>query len=320
MIFKKKILEAYKTRMFVRYDRTNLSFCFTADDFEGLNCEPFSFITKRGDRLSGYFYSYPDYAEDRIIVFDHGMGGSHYNYMKEIEKIAKKGYRVFSYDHTGCGNSEGESIKGFATSVSDLDSAINALKSDERFKNVRFSVIGHSWGGFSCQNIAKFHPDIEHIIALSGPISVEQLLAQSFKGLLSVYRKSVYKLEKESNPEYVDCSAIDALKDFKGKALIIHSEDDKVVDKTYHFDVLKKALSDKENLRFLLVNKKVHNPNYTEEAVEYLGQYFLKLNEAINSGIGNDIEKSKEFIASFDWDRMTKQDDTIWDVIFETLS
>lgn len=320
MIFENKILEAYKSKMFVRYDKTNLTFCFTADDFEGLNCEPFSFKTKRGDTLNGCFYSYPDYIEDRIIVFDHGMGGNHYNYMKEIEKIAKKGYRVFAYDHTGCGNSEGESIKGFATSISDLDSAIDSLKADKRFENVRISVIGHSWGALACQNIAKFHPDVEHIIALSGPLSVKHLLSQNFKGLLSVYRKSVYKLEKASNPEYVDCNAIDALSNFNGKALIIHSEDDKVVDRNYHFDILKNALSDKENFRFVLVNGKAHNPNYTEDAVKYLGEYFSKLNEAIKSGVGNDREKSKEFIDSFDFDRMTKQDDSIWDIIFETLS
>ncbi len=320
MIFEDKILNIYKSKMFVRYDKTNTTFCFTADDFEGLNSEAFSFKTKRGDTLKGFFYSYPDYIKGRLVVFDHGMGGGHLNYMKEIEKIARKGYRVFSYDHTGCMESEGESVKGFATSVSDLDSALNALKSDERFKDERISVIGHSWGALACQNIAKFHPDIERMIAISGPISVKSMLEQSFSGLLSIYRKKVYETEKAFNPEYVDCNAIDALTNYNGKALIINSADDKIVNPEYHFNVLKKALSDKENVSFLLVNGKAHNPNYTEDAVKYLGEYFSELTKKTKSGGLNDAEKAKEFVDSFDWHRMTAQDDSVWNIIFETLS
>lgn len=320
MIFEDKILNIYKSKMFARYDKTNTTFCFTANDFEGLNSEAFSFKTKRGDTLKGFFYSYPDYIEGRIVVFDHGMGGGHLNYMKEIEKIARKGYRVFSYDHTGCMESEGESVKGFATSISDLDCALNSLKSDERFNNDRISVIGHSWGALACQNIAKFHPDIESIIAISGPLSVKDMIDQSFSGLLSLYRKAVYKLERSANPEYVDCNAIDALTNYNGRVLLIHSADDKIVKPEYHFNVLKKALSSKQNVRFLLVDGKAHNPNYTKDAVKYLGEYFSELATKTKSGEFNDNEKAKEFVASFDWHRMTAQDDSVWDIIFETLS
>ena len=319
MLFEKTILNVYKSRMFKRYDDEGTAFYFSAEDFDGLNKTPFSFKTKKGNKLRGYFYFYENPIPDRLVIFDHGMGGGHRSYMREIELIAKKGYKVFSYDHTGCMESQGDAVCGFATSLADLDSAVTALKNEEEYKNMKISVIGHSWGAYAVQNICALHPDIAHVIAISGPVSAEAMIGQYFGGILKYYRNAVMRLEAQENPDYVGSDAVTALSNSNAKILIIQSQDDKMVKKECHFDLLKNALSGKENVRFLLVDGKKHNPNYTREAVIYLNEYLAELASKTKKGALSTPQAKKEFVDKFDWFKMTEQDETVWSEIFKTL-
>lgn len=320
MIFSNKIIQLYKSRMFCRYDETGTAFYFSADDFKGLNKEPFSFVTPKGNRLQGYFYSYENPIPGRLIIFDHGMGGGHRAYMREIEMLAGKGYLVFSYDHTGCMESEGESTGGFATSLADLDAAVGALKADERFKNMKLSVVGHSWGAYAAQNVCNFRPDLAHIIAISGPLSAESMINQSFGGILKFYRRDIMAAENKANDEkYVSCDAITALGKTNAQILIIHSSDDKIVKRESNFDKIKTALESKPNISFLLADGKAHNPNYTAEAVIYMGNYFKALNRKLKKGELSTDEQKKAFLAQYDWHYMTAQDEAVWAEIFKTL-
>ncbi len=319
MIFAKKIEKAYREKLFHRYDDNGCVFYFSDKDFEGLKKQGYDFCTSNGDRLRGYFYSYENPIEGRLVIFDHGMGAGHRAYMREIEMLAKHGYLVFSYDHTGCMESEGKSTNGFAQSLSDLNDAVNALKADELYKDMKISIMGHSWGAFATMNISALHPDLSHIIAMSGFISVENILKQNFSGIMNGYRKHIYEIEKLANPDYIGYSADKSLANTNAKILIIHSDDDEIVKTAYHFDVLRKALSDKENVRFILLNNKRHNPNYTEDAVKYMGDFFKKLNEKLKRNELNDDDSKKAFVESFDWNRMTAQDENLWNEVFSVL-
>ena len=114
MIFEKQIVNVYKGMMHTRCDDTETVFYFSPEDFRGLKKAPFNFKSSMGHNLCGYLYEYSEPNESRLIVFDHGMGGGHRAYMKEIEVLARHGYRVLAYDHTGCMESGGESTNGLA--------------------------------------------------------------------------------------------------------------------------------------------------------------------------------------------------------------
>jgi hypothetical protein len=90
--------------------------------------------------------------------------------------------------------------------------------------------------------------------------------------------------------------------------------------KKSHFTRLHKKLSKKENVRFLLLNGKNHNPNYTPNALNYLTDFFKTLAEKNKKGALNTPESKAELIASRDWWKMTEQDETVWSEIFATLS
>lgn len=319
MIFEKQIVNMYRGMAYTRCDDNATAYYFSADDFHGLHKESYNFKSSKGHNLQGYLYYYDNPIKDRLVVFDHGLGGGHRSYMKEIEKLCGHGFSVFAYDHTGCMESEGENPNGMAQSLFDLNDCITALKNDTRFAKCDVSVMGHSWGGFSALNISALHPDISHVVVLSGFVSVELLINSYFGGILKGYRKAIMQIEHDANPDFVGYNAVESLSKSNAKVLLIYSDNDKLCRKAAHYDTLKAGLKDKENIKLLLVSNKGHNPNYTEDAVKYLGEYVSKRAKMIKKKQLQTDEQKKNFLASWDWNRMTSQDDTVWAEIFNCL-
>ncbi|MBQ8321627.1 MAG: alpha/beta fold hydrolase [Clostridia bacterium] len=316
MFLRKKLEEIYRSSLFSRHDIDGSIFYFSASDFEGLSEVPFNFKTKRGDTLKGYFYFYgePDYS--RIVVFDHGLSVGHRAYFRETEALARHGYTVYTFDHTGCTESEGEGIYGFVGSLSDLDACLTALK--EKYPSSRFSVVGHSRGGYSTLNIPAFHPDVTHIVAISGFSSVKDMQEQLIPSFAKKTRAHLYTVEASECPDYVTATATDTLKCSTVKALIIHSADDRTVS-VNHYRKLESALKDMPNIRFILVNGKVHNPHYTADAVQYKDAFFKTYKKLKRKKKLVTDEQKQAFIKRYDWHRMTAQDRDVWAEIFKHL-
>jgi len=319
MIFEKQILNVYRKNLFVRNDNADGIFYFSPEDFPGLQAHPYTFKARAGHDLKGYFYHYPDPIPGRVLVFDHGMGNGHRAYMREIETLAKAGLLVFSYDHTGCMTSGGESCNGFAQSLSDLDACMEALKAEKGLEGYSFSVMGHSWGGFSTMNITALHPEITHVVSMSGFVSVKRIVEQTFDGILKPYRKAILALERQVNDKYAAFDAVESLRGTDAKVLLIYSEDDPVVKKAAHYDPLFRELEGKEDIRFHLEQGKAHNPSYTSEAVRYKDGFFGELTKLRKRGSKVSPEERKAFMESYDWRRMTEQDEKVWDLIVSHL-
>ena len=234
--------------------------------------------------------------------------------------LARRGYLVFAYDHTGCMESEGASTNGFAQSLSDLDDAVRAIKSSDAYGGRSIAVVGHSWGGFATLNIPALHPDITHIVPMAGFLSVEAILSQNFSGLKKGYYPAVYRMEAEANPEFVKYNAIDTFKSMKTRALVIHSADDKIVRALDHFAVLRRAMQGYEDrVSFLLVNFKGHNPNFTEDAAAYKDVFFADLMKRTKKKALENESARRALVERYDWSRMTAQDGEVWDRIFAFL-
>lgn len=319
MIFSKQIEKIYRRKLYARADDMGTAYYFSPEDFPGLRSMPYTFKANAGHDLQGYFYRYDNAIPGRIVVFDHGMGGGHRSYMREIERLARAGYLVFAYDHTGCMESGGENTNGFAQSLNDLDACLKALKQAPGVQGRTIAVMGHSWGAFSTMNIAALHPDVTHVIAMSGFVSVKDMVNQNFSGILKGFRRDLYAIERQANPDYVGYHAAKTLAATAAKVLLIYSADDKLVNKALHYDVLKDALRACPNVKFLLTEGKGHNPNYTADAAAYLAEYMAALTQKLKRLELGSAEERKAFVDSYDWKRMTEQDDTVWQVILETL-
>lgn len=317
MIFEKLIINFYKGMMHTRCDDTDTVFYFSEKGFPGLVKEPIPFTATAGHTLSGYLYRFDGAREDKLIVFDHGFGGGHRAYMKEIVALCRHGYRVFAYDHTGCMESGGETPRGLAQSLCDLNDCINMLKGDERFASLDISVMGHSWGAFSTMNIAALHPEISHVVAISGFYSVPVMIAASFGGVLAPYQRSILELEESVNPVFSKYNSAESLRTSGVKALLIYSDNDTIC-KPVHYERLVAELADVDTVKFLISKNKGHNPNYTEDAAKYVAEFGKKRAKLARRKRLSDEAKYK-FVSGFDWDRMTSQDQEVWQVIFDHL-
>ena len=319
MIFEKKIIKIFQNTLLRRHDPDGTVFYFGKESFWGLDCEEYSFIGDKGQRLMAYLYFRGEKRCDKLVIFEHGMGNGHAAYMQEINYLTEHGYTVFTYDHTGTRCSEGENIGGFSQSLSDLDRAVTFVRSMPEYKDTEIYVIGHSWGGFSTMNIAALHPDIKKVVAIAGFISPEAIINQFLGGILKFYRKAVYKTELDAFGDYARFDGRVTLANTKTKALIIHSTDDKTCLYKNHFGELEKALSGCENVELYTVSGKGHNPNYTEDAVKYKDAFFAELKTRVKSGKLQSDEEKSEFVGSFDWERMTRQDEGVWNKILDFI-
>ena len=320
MSIKDKITKLYCSCAFSRNDRTDHVHYFSHTDFPNLRFTPYDFKSKKGHTLRGFFYSNDVPSTTNVVIFDHGLGGGHTAYMKEIVTLVEAGYTVFAYDHTGCMKSDGENTGGFSQSLSDLDDCLTALKKDSNYKNAEFSVIGHSWGGFAALNIAAYHPDVKNIVAMSGYISVWRMMQQMGGPLTKLLGSHLYEMEKKSNPGFAEACALQSLKDTEARVLVIHSKDDHLTSFRYHFETLRRAMKGKNNIRFIAQSGKRHNPNYTHDAAMYKSDYFNTQSKLEKKGLLNTPENKKALIDNYDWNRMTAQDEAVWREIFDTLS
>ena len=316
MIFDKIFLSIYKKSLINRQDDQGDVFYFDYTDFSGLNKEHFSFVSKTGAKLDGGFYYYDNPKDDKIVVFDHGMGVGHRPYMREIETICKAGYIVFSYDHEGTRHSEGKTIRGLSGSIYDLDSALDAIKASKYYDGRKVIVIGHSWGGLSTKNIAILHPEVKKIIPMAGLSSVEQTLKSLVPSLFKSARKAILDFEEKMNPGYANLNALESIKNSGVKALICHSIDDPVVSVNEHHYPLMESLKDNENVKFITVDGRAHNPNFTPDAAKALAKFFAEKKELEKKGKLKTDKQKLDLIARHDFWKMTEQDMDFWSKVF----
>ncbi len=314
MLFEKKVVNFVQGQLLNRQDNPHGIFYFGPEHFPGLRLFAYDFRSHKGHDMKGFFYCYDNPIPGKLVVFDHGMGNGHRGYMREIETLCKLGFLVYSYDHTGCMASGGKHIGGFAQSLADLDDCIRQLKDEEGLKDRTISVVGHSWGGFSTLNIGAIHPEITHIVSMSGFVSVERIVKQSL-GPLKAYAPAVVAAEQRENPRHSRYNALESLEKTKAKVLLIYAEDDKTVLKSHHYDPLYSKFRDSDHVKFLLLKGKNHNPTYEAESVAYKDDFFARFQKALKKKQLTTQSVQAEFMGKFDWWFMTKQDMDVWNAI-----
>ena len=268
--------------------------------------------------LKGAFYYVGQLQPDKLIVFDHGIGAGHYAYLKEIDCLARNGYTVYSYDHTGCVATGGTGILGFAQGINDLDHVLTALQNDPRFSSVPRKLIGHSWGGYASMNVSALHPEVTHVVSLAGFLSARSLVEQYIPKAFLKYSGEVMDRERQHNPAYADMDARESLQKSQTRLLHLQSRDDSKVKFELGTEPLSAALAERPHTEFLVVDHKNHDPQRTEAAA------------AANAAMLADLQKQKKhlktpaqqqaFQAAYDWDQITQQDPIVWQKILTFLA
>ena len=202
---------------------------------------------------------------NKIIFFNHGLGPGHTSYLAEIELLARHGYKILTYDATGCGESGGKYLKSLNEPTRDALELLDYLKLDKEIV-----LMGHSMGGFTSLNVINKRKDITKAIIISGFLSIVNEVSTVVKNKIII--NGILKYEKKVNPECFALDNIAYLKNTTDKLFFIHSDNDMMVP--YHTAM--KIVEEIANpcIKTLLIPNRKHNPNYTDDAVNYMNEVF----------------------------------------------
>ena len=262
--------------------------------------------------LRGYLYHKGDYDDKKIIIYAHGMFSNHNAYMQDICYFAERGYLVLGFNYLGVSDSDGKNLKAFGSSIEGVDAAINYVKSQDDLKDKDIYVVGHSWGCFATCNIVKFHPEIKGIAALAPFVSVYKIVRCSLPKAIRFITPMVTLIDFVCGGKYSRCNSIKSLNGYKGKALLIQSTDDLVVNYDKAGVGLIKNKATNKNIIYQIEENKGHQPHYTLDGIKLMHEYEAKARTL--SG-----ENLKNYKHSCDFHKMGELDSRVMDLIINKI-
>ncbi len=215
--------------------------------------------------------------ETKIVIYCHGLDSSKEAYMQDICTIANAGFEVFCFDYIGVNESEGKSLGGIASGLKSTDYAVKYIHSE--YPNRDIYVIGHSWGAWSALNSVKYNGYVKKLCAIAPFIKINDAAASISSSIYKVFTINTELIESFKYGKYAFANSISTLNGYEGKTLIIHSKDDGVVNYNKSTKIMAERFKDNERFKFLIVDGKNHNPQYTKEAVEKLNDFYKKIKE-----------------------------------------
>ncbi len=181
--------------------------------------------------LQGYIYG----AENNkgLLVFAHGISNGHENYLKTLLWFVDNGWRVFAYDATGSGHSEGAGTKGLPQSALDLDAALKYIEADSELSALPRFLMGHSWGGYAVTAVLNFGHKVDGVASVSGYAVPVEMLYEYAKKYVGDARFLIYPSICLYNQvmfgEYAGLSAVDGINSTDVPVLIFHGTNDNTI-------------------------------------------------------------------------------------------
>lgn len=198
------------------------------------------------NNLSGALHL-PEYKKETIplLIFVHGFVGSkvgeHRLFVKAARYFTERGYAVFRFDFSGCGESDGDYASVTLTNqLKELQDVIGYLSLIRGIDNKRITLVGHSMGGAvasltaaSDQRISQLvlwspvGSPYEDITGILGPKAVHEIAKQGshdYHGFM-ISQKFLKDLKKHH--------PIEAVRSFAGPVHIIHAKADEQIPKEH---------------------------------------------------------------------------------------
>ena len=246
------------------------------DDFDGLNCTEYTFLSNKGQNLAGYLYSAGE-GQRGIVVIAHGFGSGHNSYMDVANYFAQNGYYVFAYDATGCDKSEGEGIGGVPQGVIDLDYAISFVEGSDEIPDLPIVLFGHSWGGYCVSSVLAYHPEIKAVIECSGfnrSSDMFELGGKSQAGDVIYTMTPFIRIhELFQYGRYASNTAMDGFDSTGAAEMIVHSADDDVIGIEYGYDIYYEKYQNDSRFTFIRFEDRGHNGIFNDPENTYIDEF-----------------------------------------------
>ena len=305
------VSKVYINKFVCRYDKEVGVPYYVYTDFKGLNQEAYTFNNSKRIEIHYFFYYYANYKDDKIILFLPGLGPGHASYMREIETLAKRGYKVLTLDYTGCGESKGPYLGSLNAPTRDTIDLLNLLNLDKPIV-----VMGHSLGGFTALKVASLKKEINKVVVMSPIVTIRPMIFNASKSKFITH--FVLKYERKVEKEYDKIDVPNYLKTTSDDILFIQSVDDPMVP--YEASLKVAEESNNPHIQTIKFENRKHNPNYTLEAVQYMNEVFGAFNRRVmDKAIATDEERIAYF-KNVSIKRLTEQDQNVFNQIEEFIS
>jgi pimeloyl-ACP methyl ester carboxylesterase len=185
-----------------------------------------------GKRLQGFIYGGSN--NNGLVVISHGLGCTANNYFSMIMFFVDKGWRVFAFNNTGVGGSEGDSIRGLTQSLIDLNSALIYVKNSDKVNGLPIFLVGHSWGGYAVCAILNYSShNIYAVASFAGYNDSREIFEEQgallVGGIFYILTPQFWTIEKQLFGDTAKLTAIDGINKAGIPVMIIHgSEDDTI--------------------------------------------------------------------------------------------
>ncbi len=239
------------------------------------------------NELHGFIYGAENKHPSALLVFAHGIGCGHEDYLKELLWFVDKGWCVFTYDATGSGYSEGEGTMGLPQSALDLDAALTFVENDSRLNSKRIYLMGHSWGGYAVTAVLNFDHKIEAAASISGYAVPVEMIYEFSTDVVGSARPLIYPsivlYNKLRFGEYAGLSAVDGINRSDTPVLILHGTNDSMIGYNESAIINKRDEITNPKVRYVTLENVTHTGMfYTKEAREYKSEFYEERNKHEN--------------------------------------
>lgn len=258
----------YFNKRIVKKDYINYQ---SINDFKNLKKEAFTFYVNK-NKLNGDVFYYNEQCE-KVLIFACGFNVEYEKYLKEIDLFASIGYKVYTYNNTGCGKSEGKTFKGMPQAIIDIENCIKEVK--KLNPNSEIVLVGHSMGGYAVCNVLNLE-NVNKVIAIAPFNHITDVVKDNSYNKIGkniFLFTSIYKMIlKIKFKKYASYKTFDTLKYVNTKVLVIHGMN----DKTVKVDNCINSMMSNTNvlINYLILDNKTHDPLLSSDAINY--NLFLK--------------------------------------------
>lgn len=271
---------------------------FDAPDFPGLKKEEYSFSYNKKITIRGAKYYYGDSQNKPIIIFFHGYNSGMTSYGTEIERLAREGYLVISYNVKGAHESDGK-IGGLIDSLKVAKKFNDEYLSKSIYKDEPLILMGHSWGAYTAINSARYFKNVKKIVAISSfsnpayPQFGDEFIVKVFVPIFYIFN-----LIKYGN--LANISSFKTLKKSNIPTLLLHGEIDHLVQPIQSYEKYQKL--NKENVKLIIYKGKKHSPHLTIAAQQAYADFIKETSKKKN------IDKEYDFKAMCELDEEVMKD------------
>lgn len=269
-----------------------------------------------GSTLRGHVYG-ADNNERGLIVFRHGIFSQHQDYLALITALVDKGWKVLAYDAIGCGESDGDSVLGFAQSPRDVHAAVQFAREHNVNNGLPIVLVGHSWGGYGVAGALDYDDGVVACVTMSGFDVPNEIIMESavarMGAIASTQAPLIDFIGRLDFGADANRSASRAIDESGIPVLVIHGVEDAVISYDGSSIIAEREHIANPNVAYITKseeNRAGHNSYfYSPESQAYLtacGEELAALSEKYGSSIPDDV--LEEFYSRIDKRRANTAD------------